>query len=87
MEGTAEPVAGVEATAHAFIVYFAKFPLARDLMSNPLELAKKAFEVTAHEFRQARIRYLDNAFGFGTRFAIRLEHGMPASPPEREGGD
>ncbi len=84
MEGMAEPVASVEATAHAFMVYFAKFPFARDLTLNPLELAKKAFEVSAHVFRPARIRYIDNALGFGTRFAIRLENGVPVGPPERE---
>ena len=85
MEGMAEPVAGVEATAHAFMVYFAKFPFARDLMSNPLELASKLFDVSAHVFKPSRIRYLDNALGFGTRFAVRLEHGMPIGPPSWDG--
>jgi len=86
MEGTAESVTGVEATAHAFLVYFAKFPFARDLMSNPLEMAKKALNVKAHVFRPERIHYLDNALGFGTRFSLRLESGKASGSPERDAG-
>jgi len=51
MAGTAEFVTGVEATMHAFSVYFAKFPFARDLMSNPLEMTQKALNVRAHRSR------------------------------------
>ncbi len=84
MEGTAESVTGVEATAHAFSVYFTKFPFARDLMSNPLEMTKKALNVKAHVFRPKRIYYLDNALGFGTRFSLRLENGKTSCSPERD---
>jgi hypothetical protein len=86
MEGTAECVTGVEATAHASLVYFAKFPFARDLMSNRLEMANKALDVKAYVFRPQRIHYLDNALGFGTRFSIRLENGKASGSPERDAG-
>jgi uncharacterized protein YhbP (UPF0306 family) len=84
MEGTAELVKGVEATARAFRAYFAKFPFARDLMANPSQAAKKALNVKAHVFRPKRIHYLDNALGFGTRFSLRLEDGKASGPPERD---
>lgn len=84
MEGTAEFVKGVEATAHALLVYFAKFPFARDLMSNPSEMTKKELNVKAHVFRPARIHYLDNSLGFGTRFSLRLENGKASGSPERD---
>ena len=86
MEGIAEFVTGAEATAHAFLVYCAKFPFARDLMSNPLEMGKKALNVKAHVFRPERIHYLDNALGFGTRFSLRLENGKASGVPERDAG-
>lgn len=86
MEGTAECVTGVEATARAFGVYVAKFPFARDLMSNPSEMAKKALNVKAHVFRPGRIHYLDNALGFGTRFSLRVENGKASGSPERDPG-
>ena len=86
MEGIAEPVTEIEATAHTFQVYFAKFPFARDLMSNPLETAKKALNVKAHVFRPERIHYINNALGFGARFSIRLANGKAVGSPERDVG-
>jgi uncharacterized protein len=84
MEGTAEAVTGAEATAHAFGAYIAKFPFARDLMSNPVEMARKALHVKAHVFRPERIRYIDNALGFGTRFSLRLENGKASGSPQSD---
>ena len=84
--GMAECVTGAEATAHALLVYCAKFPFARDLMANPLEMGKKALNVKAHVFRPERIHYLDNALGFGTRFSLRVENGKAVCVPERDAG-
>ena len=84
MEGIAEPVTGAEATAHAFGVYIAKFPFARDLMSNTAETATKALNVKAHVFRPQRIRYIDNALGFGTRFSLRLQNGKASGSPQSD---
>ena len=86
MEGTAEPITGVDPTAQAILVYSAKFPFARDLMSNPFEMGRKALNVKAHVFRPERIHYLDNALGFGTRFSIRVENGKGSGSPERDAG-
>jgi len=86
MEGTAECMTGAEATAHALLVYGAKFPFARDLMANPLEMGKKAMNVKAHMFRPECIHYLDNALGFGTRFSLRVENGKASGMPERDTG-
>ena len=62
--------------------------LATDLMSNPLEMGKKALNVKAHVFRPKRIQYLDNSLGFGTLFSLslRLENGKASSSPERDAG-
>ena len=84
MEGTAESLTGVEATALALLVYCAKFPFARDLMSNPFEMGKKALNIKAHVFRPERIHYLDNTVGFGMRFSLRLENGKAIGSPERD---
>src|SRR5664279_955563 len=86
MEGMAECVTGVEATAHALLVYCTKFPFARDLISNPLEMGKKTLNVRAHVFRPRRIHYLDNALGFGTRFSLRVEDGKAIGMAERDEG-
>lgn len=86
MEGIAETITGVEATAQALLVYGAKFPFARDLMSNPFEMGKKALNVKAHVFHPARIHYLDNALGFGTRFSLRIQNGKAGGSPERDAG-
>jgi uncharacterized protein YhbP (UPF0306 family) len=84
MEGTAESVTGVEATARALLVYFAKFPFARDLMSNASVVTKKALGVKAHVFRPERIHYIDNSLGFGARFLLRLEDGRASGRPEAD---
>jgi uncharacterized protein YhbP (UPF0306 family) len=86
MEGTAEPITGVDATAQALLIYSAKFSFARDLMANPFEMGKKALNVKAHVFRPTRIHYLDNALGFGTRFSLSLENGKASGSPERDAG-
>jgi hypothetical protein len=83
MEGEAEPVAGAEERARAFAIYVAKFPFARELLAADGSVAGGS-RVEAHAFRPARIRYIDNARGFGTRFVIRLEAGVPAGEPELE---
>ena len=75
MEGTAEPITGIEETTQAILVYSAKFSFARDLMWNPFEMGRKALKVKAHIFRPNRIHYLDNSLGFGTRYSIRVENG------------
>ncbi len=84
IEGMAECITGVEATAHASLVYCAKFPFARGLFANPLEMGKKALNVKAHLFRPERIHYLDNGLGFGTRFSVRVENGKAIGAPERD---
>jgi uncharacterized protein YhbP (UPF0306 family) len=86
MEGTAEPITAVDATAQAILIYSAKFPFARDLMANPFEMGKKALNVKAHLFRPARIHYLDNALGFGTRLSLRVENGKASGSPARDAG-
>lgn len=86
MEGTAECVTGVEAAAHALLVYCAKFPFARDLMANPSQMGKTALKVKAHVFRPERIHYLDNGLGFGARFSVTVENGKAIGAPDRDAG-
>jgi uncharacterized protein len=86
MEGTAEPIEGLEPTAQAILVYSAKFAFARHLLENPFELGKKALNVKAHVFRPARIHYLDNSLGFGTRYSVRVENGKLAGSLQRDAG-
>jgi uncharacterized protein YhbP (UPF0306 family) len=84
IEGMAECIMGVEATAHASLVFCAKVPFARGLFANPLVMGKKALNVKAHLFRPERIHYLDNGLGFGTRFSVRVENGKAIGAPERD---
>ena len=84
MEGRAGPVAGLAPQASATAAYLAKFPFVKDLLVAPGETARKMAKVSPHVFVPARIRYLDNALGFGARFTLRLKDGEPLGPPERE---
>ena len=81
MEGEAVLLVDAEARARAFEIYVAKFPFARDLLAADGSVAGGS-RVEAHAFRPARIRYIYNARGFGTRFVIRLQDGAPAGEPE-----
>ncbi len=87
MQGKARPITGMEAKVRATAAYLGKFPFARELMSNPSAVARKMATVSAHVFRPWRIRYLDNALGFGARFTMRVEDGalVGAPAPEPEG--
>ena len=82
MEGAAAPVSGAEAMALAMQAHFAKFPFARELMSNPVDSSRKALTAKAYVFRPQRICYLDNALGFGTRIALRVKSGEASGAPE-----
>ncbi len=84
MEGRAESLTELLDKASAMAAYVTKFPFVADLLTHPGEFARKAAQVTPHVFIPTRIRYLDNRLGFGTRFIIRLEDGLPLGPPERE---
>lgn len=58
------------------MVYFARFPFARNLMSNPVqEVGKNTLNVKAHVCRPERIYYIDNQSGFGNRLSLRPENG------------
>ncbi|QGM46783.1 pyridoxamine 5'-phosphate oxidase family protein [Methylocystis heyeri] len=84
MEGRAEPLSELLDKASAMAAYVTKFPFVADLLTHPGEVARKAARVTPHVFIPTRIRYLDNRLGFGTRFVVRLEDGLPLGSPERE---
>lgn len=84
MEGQAGPVMGLADKAGAMAAYMAKFPFVRELVAAPGEAARRLGRISPHVFRPARIRYLDNALGFGTRYAVCLTGGKPDGPPERE---
>ncbi len=84
MEGRAFPVAGLADKAAVTAAYLAKFPFVKDLLANPGDTARKMAGVAPHVFVPSRIRYLDNALGFGARFVVRLANGRPAGPPQRE---
>jgi len=76
MEGTAAPLGAAE-QAGAISSYVAKFPFAEAVLTDRRSVALWAF-------RPARIRYLDNALGFGVRYGVRIVSGTPIGPPERE---
>ncbi|WP_428565299.1 MAG: pyridoxamine 5'-phosphate oxidase family protein [Solidesulfovibrio sp. DCME] len=84
MEGRAGPVTGLADKAAATAAYVAKFPFVKDLLANPGDTARKLAKVAPHVFVPCRIRYLDNALGFGARFTVRLADGRPVGPPQRE---
>jgi uncharacterized protein len=84
MEGRAEALAELLEKASAMAAYVTKFPFVADLLTHPGEVARKAAGVTPHVFIPKRIRYLDNRLGFGTRFVVSLEDGLPLGPPEQE---
>lgn len=67
-EGRAGPMDGLAQKASAMAAYLAKFPFVKDLLAAPGEAAGKMAKVAPHDFRPTRIRYLDNALGFGARF-------------------
>ncbi len=67
-EGRAGPMDGLAQKASAMAAYLAKFPFVKDLLAAPGEAAGKMAKVEPHDFRPTRIRYLDNALGFGARF-------------------
>jgi uncharacterized protein len=84
MEGAGAKVAAVAGKVRAGTVYFRKFPFAQALMANPQEVAGSLAKVTAHVFRPSYLRLIDNAMGFGARYAVRLQDGAAVGPPERE---
>jgi len=81
MEGVAMPVATIADKARALAAYFGKFPFARDLLDDPAGAVRTAFRASAHVFRPARVRYLDNRLGIGTRYSLDLRDGRPTGPP------
>jgi len=84
IEGEVHLADTLAAKTRALAAYLGKFPFARELMAHPGEAASKMARVSAHVFRPRRIRYLDNALGFGARYAVCLKDGAPVGPPERE---
>ena len=86
MEGRAMPLDGLAQKTAATAAYLAKFPFVKDLLAAPGDAARKMAKVSPHVFVASRIRYLDNALGFGTRFVVELVDGAPLGPPVREIG-
>ncbi len=89
MEGTARPLEGAAAKAGALAAYVRKFPFVKELMANPVLTAQKLGGAAPHLFSPSRIRLVDNAQGFGTRYAVRITDGRIDGPPvlERNGED
>jgi uncharacterized protein YhbP (UPF0306 family) len=86
MEGRAGPTDGLAQKASAMAAYLAKFPFVKDLLADPGDATRKMAKVAPHVFTPSRIRYLDNALGFGARFVVDLADGAPLDPPVRENG-
>lgn len=87
MEGTAAPTGGLTHKVPAMAAYLAKFPFVKDLLADPGAVARKMVGVSLHVFTPSRVRYLDNALGFGTRFVVDVADGAPLGPPRRESSD
>jgi len=75
MEGTAVPVEGAAAKARGLAAYLRKFPFVNELFANPALTARKLGGAAMYVFTPARIRYVDNAAGFGARRTARIERG------------
>jgi uncharacterized protein YhbP (UPF0306 family) len=84
MEGVCRPVAGVAATARAAAAYFRKFPFARALLADPAGAAAAVIKAAPQILQPSRLLYLDNALGFGARFALSWHDGSPVGLPQRE---
>ncbi|MBI4804788.1 MAG: pyridoxamine 5'-phosphate oxidase family protein [Desulfovibrio sp.] len=84
MEGEARPITQLADKVRATAAYLARFPFAKALMSDPSQVARSMAKAAIHEFLPSRIRYLDNALGFGARFTMSLGNGKLAGSPQSE---
>ncbi|GFK96130.1 hypothetical protein NNJEOMEG_04005 [Fundidesulfovibrio magnetotacticus] len=84
MEGEAREAQGTAAKARALAAYVRRYPFAAALLAGGGEAAARLAKVRAHVFRPRSIRLVDNARGFATRYAMRVEDGLWQGEPEAE---
>jgi uncharacterized protein len=84
MEGQARPITQLAQKARATAAYLARFPFAKALMSDPSGVARSMAKVAIHLFTPSRIRYLDNALGFGARFTMSVKDGKLTEAPHSD---
>lgn len=77
--GKAEPVQVSSDRERSIEVYLEKFPFARDFLVNSNGEFKSVDKVCMYQIKPAFMTYLDNAYGFGSRFRASLENGFIAS--------
>jgi len=87
MEGQAREAADLSLKARSMAAWVRKYPFAAELFAGGTELAGAMAKVRCHVFRPSTIRLVDNARGFGERFAMRLEEGRLAGKPFRDARD
>ena len=66
--------------------HLAGLPFVRDLLANPGIMATNMAKVSLHVFTPSRVRDLDDAQGFGSRFLVGFVDGAAVGPPVREPG-
>lgn len=86
LEGTVAAINGFLNITAAVRTYTAKFPFAKDFLSDPAALigatGKRLSRTAVHAFHPDKIFYLDNSLGFGARWKLELVDGTPTGEPE-----
>jgi uncharacterized protein YhbP (UPF0306 family) len=84
MNGTVRLLTKLSDITRAASAYFKRHPFARDFFSNSklisTELSKKT-KVALYVFGIKSIHYLDNSYGFGTRWKIDIQDGRVIGLP------
>jgi hypothetical protein len=79
LEGVCEAMTSPFDSAHALVVYSAKFPFIADLLRAPRELGAAFAKARFYKITPTWIRLIDNTRGFGHKEEIRLIRGIVRS--------
>lgn len=73
LEGMCEEITNPLESAHALMIYSAKYPFIGDLLRAPKEIGSAMAKVRLHKLTPTWIRLTDNTRGFGHKDEIRLD--------------
>ena len=84
MDGKVEALTTFSAIVRAGNIYFKRYPFAQDFFSKAGILSEnfaKKTSVALYLFRPSNLHYLDNSYGFGTRWKLEIQDGRPFGSP------
>ncbi|MFH0823523.1 MAG: pyridoxamine 5'-phosphate oxidase family protein [Pseudomonadota bacterium] len=85
MEGRIEQIGSVMDKAKALAVFLKKYPFVKRFLSDPAgfsaDVAKKTAGVALYFFRPSSIYFVNNEFGFGSRWKMEFREGKPVGVP------